>query len=449
MAAPPLMMQTTYAELVERCASTAFADAFPDGGTFTPKTIRGRRYWYYQQSTGEGRAQRYVGAETPELLERIAHHKEIRDDERERRALVSALVRSFGLPRPIPEIGDVVATLAKAGVFRLRGVLVGTVAYQTYSAMLGVRLPANALSTEDIDVAQFQNVSIAVKDEIPPVLDILKEINDSFRAVPYTSDSRRATSYVANRGLRVDFLTPNEGSDTDEPQPLPALRTDAQPLRFLDFLIHDPEQAVVLHGSGIHVYVPTPERYAIHKLIVSRRRRAGSAKSDKDFFQSEALINVLAQKRAYELKSVWEEAVRRGQTWRQYLMESVIRLAPIARDTLLKTVDWRREQVPNLTLGFESDAPRYLFDRDVVAFNGKDVAGRIRCEISREALEDHFNADDLTKEGRVERFRENRSLIEQMASMKYQSWPVEEPGVILIRTGDVRKLRERVNDSVR
>ena len=206
---------------------------------------------------------------------------------------------------------------------------------------------------------------------------------------------------------------------------------------------------MVLHGSGIHVYVPTPERYAIHKLIVSRRRRAGSAKSDKDFFQSEALINVLAQKRAYELKSVWEEAVRRGQTWRQYLMESVIRLAPIARDTLLKTVDWRREQVPNLTLGFESDAPRYLFDRDVVAFNGKDVAGRIRCEISREALEDHFNADDLTKEGRVERFRENRSLIEQMASMKYQSWPVEEPGVILIRTGDVRKLRERVNDFVR
>jgi hypothetical protein len=447
MAALPLMMQTTYAELVERCASTAFADAFPDGGTFTPKTIRGRRYWYYQQSTGEGRAQRYVGAETPELLERIAHHREIRDDERERRALVSALVRSFGLPRPIPEIGDVVAALAKAGVFRLRGVLIGTVAYQTYSAMLGVRLPANALSTEDVDVAQFQNISIAVKDEIPPVLDILKEANESFRAVPHTSDSRRATSYVANRGLRVDFLTPNEGSDTDEPQPLPALRTDAQPLRFLDFLIHDPEQAVVLHGSGIHVNVPAPERYAIHKLIVSRRRRAGSAKSDKDIFQSEALINVLAQKRAYELKSAWEEAVGRGQVWRQNLMESAVKLAPIARDTLLKTVDWRREQVPNLTLGFERNAPRYLFDRDVVAFNGKDVAGRIRCEISREALEDHFNADDLTKEGRVERFRENRSLIEQMASMKYRSWPIEEPGVILIRTGDVRELRGRVNDS--
>lgn len=447
MAAPPLMMQTTYAELVERCASTAFADAFPDGGTFTPKMIRGRRYWYYQQSTGEGRAQRYVGVETPELLERIAHHKEIRDNERERRTFVSALVRSFGLPRPIPEIGDVVAALAKAGVFRLRGVLVGTVAYQTYSAMLGVRLPANALSTDDIDVAQFQNISIAVKDEIPPVLDILKEVDESFRAVPHTSDSRRATSYLANRSLRVDFLTPNEGGDTDEPQPLPALQTDAQPLRFLDFLIHEPEQAVVLHGSGIQIYVPAPERYAIHKLIVSRRRRAGSAKSDKDLFQAAALISVLAQKRAYELKSVWEEAIGRGQTWRQHLMESIIRLTPVARDTLLKTIDWRREMVSDLDLQFTNPAPSYDFDRDVVIFNGKDIGGRIRCEISREALEDHFNADGLAKEERVERFRDNRSLIEQMASIKYRSWPIEEPGVILIRTGDVQELRGQIDNS--
>ena len=105
--------------------------------------------------------------------------------------------------------------------------------------------------------------------------------------------------------------------------------------------------------------------------------------------------------------------------------------------------------MPNLTLGFESDGPRYIFDRDVVVFDGKDIRGRIRCEISREALEDHFGADDLTKEGRLERFRDNRSLIEQMASMKYRSWPIEEPGVILIRTGDVQQLRGQINRPAR
>src|SRR5215467_14278052 len=98
-------------------------------------------------------------------------------------------------------------------------------------------------------------------------------------------------------GFRVGFLTPNEGSDSDAPQHLQALGTDAQPLRFLDFLIHDPVPAVLLHGCGVLVRVPSPERYAIHKLIVSRRRHAGAAKSDKDLQQAEALLGALWRRR--------------------------------------------------------------------------------------------------------------------------------------------------------
>lgn len=211
MAAPKLVMQTTYAELVDRCANAAFSEAFAEEGAFIAKTVKDRRYWYFQTATGEGRTQRYVGPETPELLDRIAHHREIRDDIRERRALVSTLVRSFGLPRPIPEIGNIIAALAKAGVFRLRGVLVGTVAFQTYPAMLGVRLSAAPLQTGDVDIAQFKNVSVAVEDSTAPVLDILKEVDKTFRAVPHVVDGRRVTSYAAKGGMRVDFLTPNEG----------------------------------------------------------------------------------------------------------------------------------------------------------------------------------------------------------------------------------------------
>src|SRR5882762_1578517 len=138
MPAPSLIVQTTYAELLERCAAAAFVESFSEGGTFTPKTIRGRRYWYFQIASAKGRSQRYVGPESPELLERIAHHRQARGDERERRALVSTLVRSFGLPPPTPQIGDIISALARVGIFRLRSVLVGTVAYQGYSAMLGI-----------------------------------------------------------------------------------------------------------------------------------------------------------------------------------------------------------------------------------------------------------------------------------------------------------------------
>jgi hypothetical protein len=339
MPPPSLVLQTTYAELLERCASAALRDSFPQQGTFIPKTVKGRRYWYFQLPSSEGRAQKYVGPETPELLERIAHHKEIQDDERERRALVSALVRSFGLPPPIREIGAVVACLAKAGVFRLRAVLVGTAAYQTYSAMLGTRLPSSTLQTGDIDVAQFSSVSVAVEDQTGPVIDVLKTVDRTFRAVPHIDGEQHITTYQAKGGLRVDFLIPNQGPDTDKPQSLPAFQTDAQPQRFLDYLIHEPEPAVLLYDAGVYVSVPAPHRYAVHKLIVSRRRREGTAKRDKDLQQAQALINVLTEKRPHEIRAAWKEANQRGPTWRALLKEGVELLDPDCRQRLVQTVE--------------------------------------------------------------------------------------------------------------
>ncbi len=445
MPAPSLVAQTTYAELLERSANAAFHEAFAEDGAFTSKTIKGRRYWYFQSGIGDARSQRYVGVETLELLERIAHHQEARYDERERRALVSTLVRSFNLPRPLPEIGDIVAVLAKAGVFRLRGVLVGTVAYQTYSAMLGVRLSAAPLETGDVDIAQFKNVSVAVEDSTPPVLEVLKEVDKSFRAVPHTVDGRRVTSYAAKSGLRVDFLTPNEGAETGRPQSLPALKTDAQPLRFLDYLIHDPEPAVILHHAGIHVQVPSPARYAVHKLIVSRRRREGLAKRDKDLQQAETLLEVLAEKRPRELKLAWQEAYKRGPTWRELLIQGLGAASGIARDSTLRVIDGRRSFIPGLDLTFDNPPARYDLSRDIVSFVGSALGRPVASAISREALDDHFGADGLDQKGRIECFQENRSQIELLARTKYLSWPVEEPGAVLVKTSDIPKLLKDIS----
>jgi hypothetical protein len=446
MPAPQLVTQTTYAELLERCRQAAFHHAFPEDGTFVVKTVKGRRYWYFQVAGGN-REQRYVGPETPELLEQIAHHKEARDDERECRALVSTLVRSFGLPRPIPEIGQIISALAQAGVFRLRSVLVGTVAYQTYSAMLGTRLPISALQTGDVDIAQFQAVSIAIEDQTPPVLDVLKKVDETFRPVPHIKDRKRVASYVANGGLRVDFLTPNEGPETDELQTLPALQTDAQPLRFLDFLIHEPEPAVILHNAGVYVHVPAPERYAIHKLIVSRRRHEGAAKRDKDLQQAEALLEVLAAKRPHELKSVWDEARSRGPRWRKLLEEALAQIVPRIRDLLLKTVNGRRVVIPGIDLTFNNPPPHYDFGRDIVTFAGEALGKPITAAISREALADYFGANGLEQDGRVQKFLENRTAIESMARRKYLFWPIEEPGSVLIKTADVPKLRKELSSN--
>src|SRR5450756_2429059 len=86
MATPTLVLQTTYAELLERCATAAFGASFAANGAFTHKTINGRRYWYFQSSAEGARTQRYVGPETPDLLKQIKHHQEALSDERERRS---------------------------------------------------------------------------------------------------------------------------------------------------------------------------------------------------------------------------------------------------------------------------------------------------------------------------------------------------------------------------
>jgi hypothetical protein len=432
--ATSLVAQTTYAELLERCEANSFDQAFSVEGTFSPKTIKDRRYWYFQTSTAHGRVQQYVGPETPELLERIEHHRQIRDDERERRALVSALTRSFGLPAPIGPIGDVVAGLARAGVFRLRSVLVGTVAYQSYPAILGVKLSNSLLQTSDVDIAQFTSVSVAVGDQTPPMLEILRGVDKTFREVPHTAGNRYTTSYIGKGGLRVDFVTPNEGPDTDRPQSLPALKTDAQPLRYLDFLIHEPVKAVMLHGSGIFVYVPAPERFAVHKLI------PGVAKRDKDVAQAGALIVALVEKRPEDLRLAWEEAYERGPQWRKLLLGGMKQLPSDARDSLLRVVKRSREILPGMNLAFPDSRARYDSNREVVSFIGEALGHPVRCAVSREVLEDHFGANGQDMEGRLASFHLSRSKIERMVKTKYLSWPIEEPETVLLKTMDVEEL---------
>lgn len=441
MPAPSLIAQTTYAELLERSGASAFSDAFPDDGTFTPKVIKGRRYWYFQTGSAEGRSQRYVGPESPDLLERIAHHKQARDDERERRALVSALVRSYGFPSPLPQIGTLLTALAKAGVFRLRGVLIGTVAYQCYPAMLGFKLPGALLQTGDVDIAQFTNVSIAVGDQtVRPMLEVLREVDKSFREVPHIAGHRFTTSYAAKAGLRVDFVTPNEGPDSDTPQKLPALQTDAQPLRFLDFLIHEPAQAVVLYGPGVYVHVPTPERYAVHKLILALERPVGIGKRDKDQQQAARLLEALAEQRPEELKYAWNEAHERGPKWRKLLLGGMRNLTPHARDVTLKAIGRTREIIPGMDLTFKNPPPLYDGRREIIRFDGESLGNPVECAISREALEDHFRADRADREGRMEAFQKSRSRIERLARLKYLDRPVEDPETVLLATRDIEDL---------
>jgi hypothetical protein len=252
-----------------------------------------------------------------------------------RRILVRAILAA-GLSPPERLAGDILAALASAGVFRLRGVLVGTSAYQIYPALLATRLPASAMRTGDLDVAQDYGVSMALGDALDvEFLDCLRQVSSSFRSISDPFDPTAAASYIDDTQFRVDVLTTNRGGAARGPTHLPSLRTRATRLRFLDFLLRDAIVAAVLHRSGVLVNVPRPERYAVHKMIVAAERGAQSPKADKDIVQAESLILALADKRrADDLAEVYVEALDRGAHWRQRLEKSRRRLGPTAAAVL-------------------------------------------------------------------------------------------------------------------
>jgi len=67
--------------------------------------------------------------------------------------------------------------------------------------------------------------------------------------------------------------------------------------------------------------VPSPERYAVHKLIVaSRRRKEGISllKQSKDIAQSSLLCEALVQtRRGSDLAEAYREAWDRGRSWQE------------------------------------------------------------------------------------------------------------------------------------
>lgn len=88
----------------------------------------------------------------------------------------------------------------------------------------------------------------------------------------------------------------------------------------------------------------------------------------------------------------------------------------------------------NKELIFPVPEERYDISREVVVFWGQDRAQRVRCAISREALDDHFQGDH---ENKLDVFRRNRQGIEDLARSKYLSGHIEPDRSILIRTADI------------
>ena len=98
---------------------------------------------------------------------------------------------------------------------------------------------------------------------------------------------------------------------------------------------------------------------------------------------------------------------------------------------IVHRVQWRLERHD---LTFPAPMESVVFGRDMVLFYGQDGEAVVRCAITGEALNAHFQGDGKDK---LETFRANREPIEQEIRRRYLAGDTELDGSILIRMGDL------------
>jgi hypothetical protein len=308
-------VQSLYAELLDQLRAADAEDAVSGPtGTFVSKQIRTRTYWYLQKSNGATKRQIYLGPESPEVLEKMRTAGDVRQDrvsdETRRRELV-AMLAAGGMFREAASVATVLRVLGEASVFRAGGVLVGTQAFSCIANMLGVSFERESLRTADIDVAHDTNIPVGFEERRgeDDLLQRLRASNAAFFAVPGIDSREPSTSFkVRGRDLRIDFLTPNRSRGTrTKPIVLQHLGVAAQPLHGLDYLIEDAVDAALVGGIGIRVNIPSPARYAFHKLWVAGERSVSeAAKSRKDIRQATQLLEVLAEDRPHDVTAAFD-----------------------------------------------------------------------------------------------------------------------------------------------
>lgn len=298
-------------------------------GTPTLKHRGDKAYWYAARRVGREMRFFYIGEDTEETRVRINRIEDLRATAKARQAERSRLVRLLraeGMTPTDRATGSILSAMADAGTFRLGGTIVGTNAFRLYEGELGLRLPLGGMAnTGDIDIAQFEKLSIALEDQVNPSLaETFSALK--FNPLPGLNPGRTWRWAQGGSGQLVEFLTPAFGDETI--RDLPALGVSAQAMNYLNFLIADPIHAAAIYRSGVLVQVPRPERYAIHKLIVSDRRRdgAGNLKASKDREQAAFLIEALAEDRPDDLSSAYQTAMEVGPRWRDHIGNSLQRM---------------------------------------------------------------------------------------------------------------------------
>jgi hypothetical protein len=314
----PLSAQTAYAQLLDAALGAELVRSVADlPGSFNAKVVKGRTYWYFQYTEPSGKLRQvYVGPDNEAVQRLMARQREPGAVQTLGPMARSAL--ALGCTALLARHYRVIRRLADYGFFHAGGLLIGTHAFLAYGNMLGLRWGGQE-RTQDIDFAHAgKAVSLVLPTDVQVKTDeAIESLSMGFLPVTGLS-GKTGGAYLIPREpeFRLDFLTPlHRGGDA--PYVHPQLNVTLQPLPFMEYSLEKFEQAVLFCDEGsVLVNVPSPERYALHKLLVYGER-AGSfrAKSRKDLAQVACLAAWLWDHRREALAEALKDLLARGKGW--------------------------------------------------------------------------------------------------------------------------------------
>jgi hypothetical protein len=326
----PASAQTAYAELHERVqiAETMRSPASLTGAIHW-KTVKGRRYAYWAfKEIGGRKREYYLGPEGP-AIDAIEAARSRGAPVVEQVARQAAASLAQGCTATPPKHFRIVERLADYQFFRAGGLLVGTHAFLALGNQLGVAWH-DGTRTLDLDFAHAGpagNLAVALPADLEAnAAQALESLQMGFLPA-FGGAKGLASNFVSERDvdLRVDFLTTSRR--TTDPVPAPDLGVSLVPLKFMDYLIERPSQAVLIdRADACLVNVPDPARYGLHKLIVAHERGPRHPKYRKDQGQALALIEWHLERAPEMLMDAWADLAGRGAGWSSRALDTLAKV---------------------------------------------------------------------------------------------------------------------------
>ena len=299
--------QTLYAQLFE--ATAAYDVDLVGGfaqGLAVERAVRKRTYLYWQMRDVAGHLRQvYLGPALDDGAQAL--RQSLEEYKKRRRPILvdlqrlSAAYLASGGAAHLGSHFPIVDALARAGLFRAGAVLVGSHAFVSIGAALGVSWSGDTVATADVDICRDAFVTIACESlQAIDVPGVLKQVDPTFFLVPELDLKTPSSSMMSRaRGVRLDLLTTAKTPRDVRPRVVAPFGLAAQPLRYMDYLVRDEvSRGLFIGAHSILVNIPHAGRFALQKLAVSMRRAAGpsSIKSEKDRRQAAALILALADR---------------------------------------------------------------------------------------------------------------------------------------------------------